>query len=130
MLMGVCFFKWLEESYTHFEHGINWRSYVACDVAYDNVNNWLWTPFVPRQEANRLFIEIKFSMRDCSFFPGKVRSCKETFSLLSHEVMDDSGRSRPPADVDAYTLVDRIAADKGRFTSNNDMVCSVHIQKI
>ncbi|GAU98634.1 hypothetical protein RvY_09753 [Ramazzottius varieornatus] len=121
---------WLEESYTHFEHGINWRSYVACDVAYDNVNNWLWTPFVPRQEANRLFIEIKFSMRDCSFFPGQVRSCKETFSLLSHEVMEDTGRSRPPADADAYTLVDRIAADKGRFTSNNDMVTNTEVRDI
>ncbi|OQV14108.1 Ephrin type-A receptor 4-A [Hypsibius exemplaris] len=121
---------WLEESYTHFEHGINWRSYVACDVAYDNVNNWLWTPFVPRQDANRLFIEIKFSMRDCSLFPGKVRSCKETFSLLSHEVTDDSERARAPEDADAYTLIDRIAADKGRFTSNNDMVINTEVRDI
>ncbi|XP_055340123.1 ephrin type-A receptor 3-like isoform X2 [Paramacrobiotus metropolitanus] len=121
---------WLEESYTHFEHGINWRSYVACDVAYDNVNNWLWTPYIDRQDGNRLFIEVKFSMRDCSLFPGKVRSCKETFSLLYHEVTDPSERSRPPTDPDAYTLIDRIAADKGRFTSNNDMVINMEVRDI
>lgn len=45
-----------------------------CDVAYNNVNNWLWTPFIERHNANRIYIEIKFSMRDCNLFPGKRRS--------------------------------------------------------
>jgi hypothetical protein len=39
--------------------GINWRSYVVCDVSYPNVNNWLWTPFIERGDANRIYIEIK-----------------------------------------------------------------------
>ena len=25
---------WVEESFTNFEKGINWRSYVVCDVRY------------------------------------------------------------------------------------------------
>ena len=25
---------WVEESFTNFEKGINWRSYVVCDVGY------------------------------------------------------------------------------------------------
>lgn len=62
--------QWVEESFTNFEHGINWRSYVVCDVAYKNVNNWLWTPFIERRDANRMHIEIKFSMRNCALFPG------------------------------------------------------------
>ena len=45
-----------------------------CDVAYNNVNNWLWTPFIERHNANRIYIEIKFSMRDCNLFPGKTMS--------------------------------------------------------
>jgi ephrin-B len=65
--------QWVEESFTNFEQGINWRSYVVCDVAYNNVNNWLWTPFIERRDANRIYIEIKFSMRDCNLFPGTWR---------------------------------------------------------
>jgi len=65
------FFQWVEESFTNFQKGINWRSYVVCDVAYSNANNWLWTPFIDRGEANRIYIEIKFTIRDCSLFPGE-----------------------------------------------------------
>ncbi|GBP96597.1 Ephrin type-A receptor 4-A [Eumeta japonica] len=71
---------WVEESYTNFEKHINWRSYVVCDVAYHNVNNWLWTPFIERRNANRIYIEINYNC-DCSLFPGNALSCKETFSL-------------------------------------------------
>lgn len=63
--------QWVEESFTNFQKGINWRSYVVCDVAYKNVNNWLWTPFIERGFANRIYIEIKFTIRDCSLFPGE-----------------------------------------------------------
>ena len=72
---------WVEESFTKFEKNINWRSYVVCDVTYakNNVNNWLWTPFITRNGANRIHIEIKFSLRNCDLFPGKVLQCKETF---------------------------------------------------
>ena len=57
LLFAVCCLpvlpQWVEESFTNFEKGINWRSYVVCDVAYNNVNNWLWTPFIERGEAVR-----------------------------------------------------------------------------
>ncbi len=110
----------MEESFTNFEKGINWRSYVVCDVAYNNVNNWLWTPFIERGEANRIYIEIKFSMRDCSLFPGTALSCKETFSLLYYE-FDAATREPPPWEPESYKLIDRIAADEGRFTSSNEV---------
>ncbi len=45
---------WVEESFTNFEKGINWRSYVVCDVGYPNVNNWLWTPSITKHDANRV----------------------------------------------------------------------------
>ena len=114
------FLQWVEESFTNFEKGINWRSYVVCDVAYNNVNNWLWTPFIERGEANRIYIEIKFSMRDCSLFPGTALSCKETFSLLYYE-FDAATREPPPWEPESYKLIDRIAADEGRFTSSNEV---------
>lgn len=111
----------MEESFTNFEKGINWRSYVVCDVAYNNVNNWLWTPFIERGEANRIYIEIKFSMRDCNLFPGTALSCKETFSLLYYE-FDAATREPPPWEPESYKLIDRIAADEGRFTSASEVI--------
>lgn len=109
----------MEESYTNFEKGINWRSYVVCDVALNNVNNWLWTPFIERGPANRLYIEVKFTIRDCSLFPGNALSCKETFSLLFYE-FDAATREPPPWEPESYKMVGRIAAGEGRFNSNSN----------
>ncbi|CAB0014611.1 unnamed protein product, partial [Nesidiocoris tenuis] len=96
--------EWVEESFTNFEKGINWRSYVVCDVAYNSVNNWLWTPFIERGDANRIYIEIKFTIRDCSLFPGNALSCKETFSLLYYE-FDAATREPPPWEPETYKLI-------------------------
>lgn len=98
------FIKWVEESFTNFGKGINWRSYVVCDVAYNNVNNWLWSPFIDRGSANRLYIEIQFTIRDCSLFPGNALSCKETFSLLFYE-FDAATREPPPWQPESYKLI-------------------------
>lgn len=119
----------MEESFTNFEQGINWRSYVVCDVAYNDVNNWLWTPFIERGDANRIYIEIKFSMRDCNLFPGMALSCKETFSLLYYE-FDTATKEPPPWEPDSYKLIDRIAADEGRFTSTSEVIINTEIRSV
>lgn len=75
-----------------------------CDVAYHNVNNWLWTPFIERGNANRIYIEIKFTIRDCALFPGNALSCKETFSLLYYE-FDAATREPPPWEPESYKLI-------------------------
>ncbi|KAI1309446.1 Ephrin type-A receptor 4 [Halotydeus destructor] len=128
--MGPLLSQWVEESFTNFEQGINWRSYVVCDVAYKNVNNWLWTPFIERQDANRIYIEIKFSMRDCNLFPGMALSCKETFSLLYYEFDGSAHKEPPPWEPESYKLIDRIAADEGRFTSNSEVIINTEIRSI
>ncbi|XP_055938725.1 ephrin type-B receptor 1-B-like isoform X1 [Argiope bruennichi] len=120
---------WVEESFTNFEQGINWRSYVVCDVAYNSVNNWLWTPFIERREANRMYIEVKFSMRDCNLFPGMALSCKETFSLLYYE-FDAATKEPPPWEPDSYKLIDRIAADEGRFTSTSEVIINTEVRSV
>ncbi|XP_039300621.1 ephrin type-B receptor 1-B isoform X3 [Nilaparvata lugens] len=120
---------WVEESYTNFEESINWRSYVVCDVAYNDVNNWLWTPFVERGIANRIYIEIKFTIRDCSYFPGKALSCKETFSLLYYE-FDAATREPPPWEPDSYKLIGRIAAGEGRFNTNSNAAINTEVKSI
>ncbi|XP_055618124.1 ephrin type-B receptor 2 isoform X3 [Toxorhynchites rutilus septentrionalis] len=120
---------WVEESFTNFVKGINWRSYVVCDVAYNNVNNWLWSPFIDRGPANRLYIEIHFTIRDCSLFPGNALSCKETFSLLFYE-FDAATREPPPWQPESYKLIGRIAAGEGRFNQNADVDINVEVKSI
>lgn len=115
------YFQWVEESFTNFGKGINWRSYVVCDVAYNNVNNWLWSPFIDRGSANRLYIEIQFTIRDCSLFPGNALSCKETFSLLFYE-FDAATREPPPWQPESYKLIgmDMFICEL-RFCQNSQM---------
>uniref|UniRef100_A0A8D8YG78 receptor protein-tyrosine kinase n=1 Tax=Cacopsylla melanoneura TaxID=428564 RepID=A0A8D8YG78_9HEMI len=120
---------WIEESFTNFEKGINWRSYVVCDVAYHNVNNWLWTPFIERGNANRIYIEIKFTIRDCALFPGNALSCKETFSLLYYE-FDAATREPPPWEPESYKLIGRIAAGEGRFNTNTEVNINTEVKSI
>jgi len=85
---------WVEESFTNFDKGINWRSYVVCDVGYPNVNNWLWTPFIERGEANRIYIEIKFSLRNCDLFPELRFNAKKPFPYCSLNLMPPQGSLR------------------------------------
>lgn len=75
-----------------------------CDVTKQNVNNWVWTPFIERGLANLIYIEVKFTIRDCSLFPGYALSCKETFSLLYYE-FDVATREPPPWEPDSYKSV-------------------------
>ncbi|XP_039306875.1 ephrin type-A receptor 4 isoform X14 [Solenopsis invicta] len=120
---------WVEESFTNFDKGINWRSYVVCDVAYTNVNNWLWTPFIERGPANRMYIEINFTTRDCSLFPGNALSCKETFSLLYYE-FDAATKEPPPWEPDSYKLIGRIAPGEGRFNTNTEVMINTEVKSI
>ena len=71
----------MEESFTNFEKGINWRSYVKFDVAYNNVSNWLWKSFIERGEAtaSKSRSSSRCAIGDCSLFPRTALPCKETF---------------------------------------------------
>ncbi|XP_017777652.1 PREDICTED: ephrin type-A receptor 4-A isoform X3 [Nicrophorus vespilloides] len=120
---------WVEETFSDFPKGLHWRSYVVCDVAYSNVNNWLWVPFIERTQANRIYIEIQFTIRDCSLFPGNALSCKETFSLLYYE-FDVATREPPPWETDSYKLIGRIAAGEGRFNKNNEVTINTEVKSI
>ncbi len=118
---------WVEESFTNFDKGINWRSYVACDVNYPEVNNWLWTPSITRHDAKRIYIEVKFSLRTCDLFPGRAVQCKETFSLLYHEF---DGATRDPWEPESFKQIDVIAADEGRFTNNDEVIINTETRSV
>lgn len=106
--------QWREASYTN-EDGDVLRVYAVCNVATTTVDSWLRTPFVPTGDANRLYVEIRFSMRKCTKYPhpGRLQQCKESFKLLYYESDDDfADADRPAWDESAYRHVDVIAADR------------------
>lgn len=76
-----------------------------------------------------MYIEVQFSMRDCNLFPGMALSCKETFSLLHYEVEGDA-KDNPPWEPESYKLIDRIAADQGRFTSTNEVIINTEVSYV
>lgn len=43
-------------------------------------NNWLRTVWIPREGARRIYIEVKFTLRDCNSMPGVLGTCKVTLS--------------------------------------------------
>lgn len=64
-------------------------------------------------------------MRDCKMYPFTARTCKETFTLYYHEAdVDNASKNSPPWVMGngAYKLIDRIAADEGRFTGKEGNV--------
>ncbi|CAF0888020.1 unnamed protein product [Rotaria sordida] len=93
-----------------------WRTQYVCDITSErHVDNWLRSPYFKRQQAQRIEIELGFSIRDCSTFqtPNEIRSCRETFELYIHE----SDYEDNDLLWSSYKLVDIIAGN--RFTSNN-----------
>ena len=93
-----------------------WRTQYVCDITSDrHVDNWLRSPYFKRQQAQRIEIELGFSIRDCSTFqtPNEIRSCRETFELYIHE----SDYEDDDFLWSSYELVDIIAGN--RFTANS-----------
>ena len=47
-------------SFINTEGGVDPKSVVACDIGYPvvDVNNLMWTPFIERGEASRIYIEV------------------------------------------------------------------------
>ncbi|XP_048476003.1 ephrin type-B receptor 3-like [Rhincodon typus] len=88
------------------------RTYEICEIHTPNQNNWLRTTYIPRRGAQRVYVELKFTMRDCSSIPDSRGSCKETFNLYYYESDSDSATQGSPAWMEnPYVKVDTVAAD-------------------
>ncbi|XP_060785606.1 ephrin type-A receptor 4b [Neoarius graeffei] len=91
------------------------RSYQVCNVMEANQNNWLRTRHIARHGAQRIYIEIKFTLRDCNSLPGVPGTCKETFNMYYHESNDDNLWFIKESQ---YVKIDTIAADES-FTQTD-----------
>ncbi|XP_009978522.1 PREDICTED: ephrin type-A receptor 7-like, partial [Tauraco erythrolophus] len=91
------------------------RTYQVCNVMEPNQNNWLQTGWIARRDGQRIFIELKFTLRDCNSIPGVTGTCKETFNLYYVESDFDLGRS---VHESKHTKIDTVAADES-FTQGD-----------
>uniref|UniRef100_A0AAQ4RRC1 receptor protein-tyrosine kinase n=1 Tax=Gasterosteus aculeatus aculeatus TaxID=481459 RepID=A0AAQ4RRC1_GASAC len=91
------------------EKNIPIRTYQVCNVMEPNQNNWLRTDWIPRGGAQRVYIEIKFTLRDCNSLPGVMGTCKETFNLYYYESNNDKERY---IRENQFGKIDTIAADE------------------
>uniref|UniRef100_A0A8C7WEJ9 Ephrin type-A receptor 7 n=1 Tax=Oncorhynchus mykiss TaxID=8022 RepID=A0A8C7WEJ9_ONCMY len=110
----LCSFQWeeisgLDENYTPI------RTYQVCQVMEPNQNNWLRTSWIEKGDAQRIFVELKFTLRDCNSLPGVVGTCKETFNLYYQETDSEVGRN---IRENQYVKIDTIAADES-FTQGD-----------
>ncbi|MEE6507983.1 hypothetical protein FKM82_017951 [Ascaphus truei] len=99
----------LDENYTPI------RTYQVCQVLEPNQNNWLRTNWIAKGNAQRIFVELKFTLRDCNSLPGVLGTCKETFNLYYYETDYNTGRNMRE---NQYVKIDTIAADES-FTQGD-----------
>ncbi|MGH0141918.1 UNVERIFIED_CONTAM: hypothetical protein FKN15_075120 [Acipenser sinensis] len=85
------------------------RTYQVCNVMEANQNNWLRTSWIPRDGAQRVYIEIKFTLRDCNSLPGVPGTCKETFNMYYYE---SNNSNLWFIKESQYVKIDTIAADE------------------
>ncbi|XP_026999028.1 ephrin type-B receptor 1-B isoform X3 [Tachysurus fulvidraco] len=89
------------------------RTYQVCNVFESSQNNWLVTTFVRRRAAQRVYVEMRFTVRDCSSIPRVPGSCKETFNLYYYESDQVIATKGATFWTEApYLKVDTIAADE------------------
>ncbi|XP_014743948.1 PREDICTED: ephrin type-A receptor 3 isoform X3 [Sturnus vulgaris] len=72
-------------------------------------NNWLRTNWIPRNSAQKIYVELKFTLRDCNSIPLVLGTCKETFNLYYMESDDDHSVKFKESQ---FVKIDTIAADE------------------
>lgn len=85
---AICF-QW--EVVQRTLNGSQFYTYSVCNVGESEQDNWLRTTFIQRgPSASRVFVELKFIVRDCNSFDASL-TCKETFNLFTSESDADVG---------------------------------------
>uniref|UniRef100_A0A8C3APT3 receptor protein-tyrosine kinase n=1 Tax=Cyclopterus lumpus TaxID=8103 RepID=A0A8C3APT3_CYCLU len=82
------------------------RTFEVCNVNQNPriQDNWLATPFLYRHSAPRVFVTLRFSVRDCASLRSPSPTCRETLTLYYKQA--DSQRE------EGWVKIDTIAADK------------------
>uniref|UniRef100_A0A8K9XEY6 receptor protein-tyrosine kinase n=1 Tax=Oncorhynchus mykiss TaxID=8022 RepID=A0A8K9XEY6_ONCMY len=103
------FLEGWEEISVMDERNTPMRTYQVCNVMEASQNNWLRTRHIARDGAQRVYIEIKFTLRDCNSLPGVPGTCKETFNMFYYE---SNNANLWFIKESQYIKIDTIAADE------------------
>ncbi|XP_061659157.1 ephrin type-B receptor 4a [Syngnathoides biaculeatus] len=87
------------------------RIYQICQTD-SSFSHWLRSGFIQRGGASQVYVELRFTMMECSSGNSHHRSCKETFNLYYYQAdSNEATDSYPPWMENPYTKVDTVAAD-------------------
>lgn len=93
------------------DEGNSVRTFQICPTD-SSASHWLRTRFIPRRGASQVYVEIRFTMMECSAMPSSFRTCKETFNFYYYQSDEDNATPTYPAWMEnPYSKVDTIAAD-------------------
>ncbi|XP_046897737.1 ephrin type-B receptor 5 isoform X2 [Hypomesus transpacificus] len=99
------------------------RTFEVCNVNQNPrvQDNWLATPFLLRYSAPRVFVTLRFSVRDCASLRTPSPSCRETLTLFykqadSQRELERTWAAEPSSGEketrEGWVKIDTIAADK------------------
>ncbi|XP_041940028.1 ephrin type-A receptor 6-like isoform X2 [Alosa sapidissima] len=91
------------------EHNRPIHTFQVCHVMEPNQNNWLRSNWIFREAAQKVYVELRFTLRDCNSIPWVSGTCKETFNLFYMESDEAHGIKFKSSQ---YTKIDTIAADE------------------
>ncbi|XP_046903658.1 ephrin type-A receptor 6-like [Hypomesus transpacificus] len=91
------------------EHNRPIHTFQVCHVMEPNQNNWLRSNWIFRQAAQKVYVELRFTLRDCNSIPWVSGTCKETFNLFYYETDEAHGVKFKSSQ---FTKIDTIAADE------------------
>uniref|UniRef100_A0A8C5DE04 receptor protein-tyrosine kinase n=1 Tax=Gouania willdenowi TaxID=441366 RepID=A0A8C5DE04_GOUWI len=87
------------------------RIYQICQTDSSS-SHWLRSGFIQRLAASQVYVELRFTMMECSSTSTHHRSCKETFNVYYYQAdTDEATATYPPWMENPYTKVDTVAAD-------------------
>ncbi|XP_068186525.1 ephrin type-B receptor 4a [Antennarius striatus] len=87
------------------------RIYQICQIN-SSTSHWLRSGFILRHGASQVYVELRFTMMECSSRSTNHRNCKETFNLFYYQAdSNEATSSYPPWMENPYTKVDTVAAD-------------------
>uniref|UniRef100_A0A8C6NIJ5 receptor protein-tyrosine kinase n=1 Tax=Nothobranchius furzeri TaxID=105023 RepID=A0A8C6NIJ5_NOTFU len=108
-----CFiFQWDEVSVLD-DRGKLIRTFEVCNINQNPrlQDNWLATPFLYRQSAPRMFVTLRFSVRDCASLRSPSPTCRETLTLY-YKQADSQRELMRTWTREGWVKIDTIAADK------------------
>lgn len=81
------------------------RTYQICQTDSSS-SHWLRSGFIQRRGASQVYVELRFTMMECSSRTTHHRSCKETFNLYYYQAdSNEATATYPPWMENPYTKV-------------------------